>query len=286
MRIYNTKMIKKYFYFTIVIFLLLCGQLAIAQTPEPAVHTSSDNLATRVAPGELLPISIKLTNFGNQQRADVTITYRISDQAGTVILTSTDTVAVETTASFNKIIQIPQGVKPGRYTAETSILYPGQNVPASSSYQFTVERKIGGIFLSDLILYGILTLFLGILVAVLGHLIIKKRRADRFMPHEYPKIPLVNRVFYEIISDTIMQMRYQIGRKALEIAKDIDGLKIDEENGRVLEVKKKPAKIIALLISKYENILGQKVSFSFNQYDKKIKNAAATNKNLVIIRKH
>jgi hypothetical protein len=60
-----------------------------------------------------------------------------------------------------------------------------------------------------------------------------------------------------------MQMRGRVGDQALEIASHIDGLKIDKETGRVLDLTEPPAKIIATLVSEYEKLLGKKVSFSF-----------------------
>lgn len=260
--------------------------LPVVEPPFLFDVAAGGNLVTRVAPGELLPISVKLTNFGGKSRADVTINYRILNAAGVAVLTSTETVAVETTASFIKVMQIPRDFPPGKYTAESSIVYQGQKAPAISSYQFSVERKFVGIFLSDLILYGLITLFIGIVFAIVSRPLMKKRRASRFAPHEYPEIPAGDRMFYEVISDIIMQMRYRVGDKALDIARNVDGLLIDNESGKVLEIKKMPAQIIAQLISNYEKSLHQKISFAFGRPDEKIKDRRlVADKNLVVVRK-
>ena len=66
------------------------------------VRTSGEGLITRVAPGEFLPFSVKLLNFGGKRRVDVTITYQIIDSEGTEVFTESETIAVETTASFVK----------------------------------------------------------------------------------------------------------------------------------------------------------------------------------------
>lgn len=260
--------------------------LPVASAPSLFDVAAGGNLVTRVAPGELLPISVKLTNFGGSRRADVTINYRILNEAGIEMLASTETVAVETTASFIKVMQIPRDFPPGKYTAESSIVYEGQKAPAISSYQFSVERKVAGIFLSDLILYGLITLFIGLIFAVVSRLVMKKRRVSRFVPHEYPQIPAPDRMFYEIISDIIMQMRYRVGDKALEIAGGIDDLIIEKDSGKVLKIKKAPARIIALLISNYEKSLHQKISFAFGRPDEKMKDRRlVADKNLVVVRK-
>ncbi|MDP3779304.1 MAG: hypothetical protein Q8R30_04655 [bacterium] len=251
------------------------------------IKTSSGNLVTRVAPGELLPIQVKLTNFGGGGRVDVTINYHILDENGNEVVTEKETVAVETTASFIKIIQIPRDVPPGRYTAESRITYQGQKVPATGSYQFTVERKIAGMFASQFVIYGAITVIVGIIGAVASRMIKKKLHMSRFVPHEYLEMPKEERIFYEIISDIILQMRQRVGDKALDIAKSIDDLVIDENNGKIIKIKKSPAKIIALLILKYEKLLEQKVSFVIRRPNEEAEERmAAIDKNLVVIRKY
>ena len=87
----------------------------------------------------------------------------------------------------------------------------------------------------------------------------------RITPFNYPDISHDKRIFYEIISDTIMQMRQRAGDDALNIALQIDGLKIDKDNGRVVSLTEQPSRIIATLVSEYEKLLGRKVSFSFRR---------------------
>jgi len=272
------------FSFLVVIFTVVFG-FTMAGAQE--VQTASGALVTRVAPGELLPISVKLTNFGGGSRVDVTIDYQILNEKGGSVLTEKETVAVETTASFIKVIQIPRDVPPGNYTAESSIVYQGQKVPATANYQFTVERKILGLFVSQFIVYSIITVLVGIAFVITSRLVKKKLRVSRLTPHEYPEIPKEERIFYEIVSDIIAQMRQRVGDRALDIAKSIDDLVIDENDGKVLNIKKSPAKIIALLILKYEKTLGEKVSFAFPRPNDTTKDhLASVEKNLVVIRKY
>lgn len=155
---------------------------ALAASNGAGVKTSSANLVTRVAPGELLPVSVKLVNFGGGRRVDVTIDYYILNEKGDVVLTEKETVAVETTASFIKILQIPRDIQPGQYTAESSITYQGQKVPATANYQFTVERKIAGMFVSQFLIYGVITLIVGIIFAIIGR-IVKKNFARAALHH-------------------------------------------------------------------------------------------------------
>jgi len=231
----------------------------------PQIQTSGAGLASKVAPGEFLPLSVKLLNFGSRNRVDVTVTYKITDTEGKTIYSAEETVAVETTATFVKTIQIPFETLPGRYVAKSSIVYPGQVAPATTEFPFTVERKILGLFQSDFYRYGGITLLISILMILLGRALIKRHRGARFTVFDYSDIPHDQRTFYEILSDTIMEMRERVGDQALAIAADIDDLKVDRETGRVLDITGPPAKIIAILVSEYEKSLGKKVSFSFRK---------------------
>lgn len=246
-------------------FILPIALAQVATNKNAQVDTSNAGGAVKVAPGELLPISVKLSNFGGNQRVDVLITYGIFAKTGEEIYSTSETVAVETTANFVKTIQIPFGTAPGIYVAKTSIIYGGQLVPAATQFLFTVERKILGLFQSDFFLYGGITILISIFMVLLSRALIKRRRATRLAPFDYANIPHDKRTFYEILSDTIMSMRGRVGDDALLIASRIDGLKIDVRNGRVIELTGSPAKTIALLVAEYEKILGKKVSFSFRK---------------------
>jgi hypothetical protein len=245
---------------------LLCPFAGVqAGSPSPELSTSNAGFTLKVAPGELLPVSVKLVNFGGSARVDVLVEYAVFSSSGEEIVSTSDTVAVETTASFIKTLQIPFEVEPGTYSAKTSITYEGQLVPATSEFSFTVERKIFGFFQSDFIFYGGGSLVMSLLMVLLGHALIKRGRQARFALFDYSTVPAAERPFYEILSDTIMEMRQRVGDEALIIASGIDGLQIDAETGRIFSLTESPAKIIATLVSEYEKILGKKVSFSFRR---------------------
>jgi hypothetical protein len=250
----------------IVVALIFCSSptlYAFAQSPR--VDTSSAGLTTKVAPGEILPISVKLLNFGQGQKVDVTVSYGIFSDKGTQIYSSTETVAVETTANFIKTIQIPFGTPAGGYVAKASILYAGQLVPATTQFPFTVENKIFGFFLTDFYFYLGVILILVLIAGFIGYSFIKRGQANRITPHEYNNVADKERIYYEIISDTIMEMRYRVGSKALEIAKAVEGLVVDPNTGKVLQITEDPAKIIASLVMQYEKLLGQKISFALKR---------------------
>ena len=235
-------------------------------TQNAAVKTSSAGLAVKVAPGEILPVSVKLANFGGGKRVDVQVNYKVtSNETNKTLFTASETVAVETTNDYVKTLQIPQDAAAGLYTIETSITYSGQLVPAATTFTFTVEPKILGVYRSDFYLYGGITAVLSFCIVLLGYFLIKKRHGatKRFAPLDYSNVPKQDRVFYELVSDTVMNMRQEVGNKALEIAAGIGGLVIDKNTGRVIKITGSPSKIVAELVKGYENSLGKKVSFAF-----------------------
>jgi hypothetical protein len=261
------KEIKKQIIFLATGLLLLLGNFSlcyaqVTPTSTQNVNSTSSQQSQRIADGETLNISVHLTNFGGGKIIDVLVRYSIIDSNNEEIYTTNDTVAVETTASFIKKVQILQGTLPGTYTAKTSIIYPGQVAPAESQFSFIVERKIFGIFQTDFLIGTIIGVIIIIISVLIGKKLIKERRKNRLDIIDYSNIAKDERIYYEIISDTIMQMRHRVGDAALSIAMEIDGLQLDKESGKVLSISQQPSKIIATLVSKYEESLGQKVSFS------------------------
>jgi len=260
------KTVRFLFFCQVLFFLLACGSFVKAQENTTsadvnAITATSESADNRIAPGEFLPISVKLVNFGLQKRVDVIIDYKILDNNNNEVYSENETVAVETTASFVKRIQLPYSIKPGIYTFTTILNYPYQKDPAVSKFTFTVEEKIAGLFKNDLILFSIIIALIIIAVFIFTYFLTVKGQKSRIALHDYSSKPKDQIIYYEILSDIISQMRLRIGNDALEIAKDIPNLEINDKNGLVINIKENPAKIIALLISRYEKLSGQKISF-------------------------
>ncbi len=154
----------------------LFSQNILLSKDEALFDVVSEPIKALVAPGELLPISVKLSNFGAGRRVDVSITYSITDATGKEVYTTNETVAVETTADFVKTIQIPPGLVSGSYIAKTSISYPGQHVPAITEFPFTVEKKFFGLFQSELYVYGVVGLMLCILASFIFYWLFQYNR--------------------------------------------------------------------------------------------------------------
>ncbi|MBI5456876.1 hypothetical protein HY969_04005 [Candidatus Kaiserbacteria bacterium] len=228
------------------------------------IQSGSTALSTRIAPGESLPIQIKLLNFGRNERVDVSILYDIRAQNGTTVVTYREVVALETSASFIHNIDLPDNIASGTYLARTTVSYNGQESPAIASYQFAVERKFAGIFVSNLLAYALICLFTALATAALFAAARKFNHASRHFAHsfDYSHVAHAERIYYEIVSDMVQQMRLHEGARALAMTNGIEGLSIDGE-GRILNITGDPAAVVAVLVAKYEARFGRKMSFSF-----------------------
>ena len=91
-------------------------------------------------PGENVNYQIHVTSMGTTQRFDAVIKYLIVDDAGTVITRREETLAVETTTSHNRNLQLPSTVKPGKYYLQAIADY--NNKQAKSSFEFEVVEKV------------------------------------------------------------------------------------------------------------------------------------------------
>ena len=84
-----------------------------------------------------------------------------------------------------------------------------------------------------------------------------------------------------------MQMRYRVGDRAIEIAGNINGLVIKEGSGRVLEINKDPAEIVALLVLQCQKQIGKKMRVLPRKIDRETKGRLRpVDKNLDIIKKY
>jgi hypothetical protein len=241
---------------------------------------------TRYAAGDSLPVNVTLTNNVAGTRTYLVVNYKISDAGGHDVYSENETVAVEIASSFTHSIIIPRNLKNGEYALTSAVSYPGQVSPATSSFKFTVESKFLGMFVTDLAIWAISIIALMTASALIIRHYVKKR-IRRNAPFEYENIASQERMFYEITSDIVAQMRYRIGNKALELADEVQGLKIDMRTGRILKITKEPSEIIAMLIYRYEKYLGIKIITTPEPLGKNMAGVLRpVNQNLSIIEKY
>jgi len=239
------------------------GQVRAAD--DASISLTSEGNSSTYAPGEFLSFSIKLVNFGSLKRGDVGVTYQIIDKDVHEVYASSETVAVDTTASFVKRLPLPTTIKAGSYYLVTNLTYPGQDQPAVSKFSFKIENKIGNIFTSQLIIWSLMVGLIIFVIIVIAYILIRRSRSAHSPVFDYTDKPMGEMVYYEILSDMISQMRKRVGNDALAIAEDIPDLEINPKNGKIINIKKEPAKIIALLVFRFEKLTGQKLSFGLRQ---------------------
>jgi hypothetical protein len=229
---------------------------------------------TRVAPGEFLSIPINFQQLG-VDLANVAINYQIR-RLDVIEFDETESAASLNPSSMTKMIQIPMGFRSGVYTLTGSLIYAGQTVPGVLSYQFKVEQKVAGIFISDLIFYGGI-LVIGFLVCIIAIVVASKRR--RVIVHDYSYIPESDRLYYEMISDMITQMYDSIGVKAFRMADDIVGLSVDKESGKILNITKDPSEVLSVLYISYQKVCKDRLNIQVRSVAKKTHDNALTVEN-------
>jgi hypothetical protein len=92
-----------------------------------------------VLPSEEILAQIEIYNLGSLGKTDVLLDYVIKDSEGNEVLKEQDTIAVETSTSFIKSIQIPNNLPFGRYVFYVKTTYNGK--VASASALFNVGKK-------------------------------------------------------------------------------------------------------------------------------------------------
>ncbi|MFA5952963.1 MAG: hypothetical protein WC812_00020 [Candidatus Pacearchaeota archaeon] len=135
------------------------------------------------SPGSDLTVVSKITNFGEVGRFDVILEYEITDLEGNIILSNSDSMAVETQFSNVQIFTIPDYLKRGRYLVSVKAKYNGE--VAVASHEFFVDRGLRTVLLDNLTLVVIFIL-LGILL-ILIFLIIIKCFFQRMLNHAISK---------------------------------------------------------------------------------------------------
>ena len=115
-----------------------------------------------VVPGEELLTNIEIFGIGGEGKVDVLLEYLIRGEEGNVIFSDTETISIETKASFVKISKIPLDTKKGNYLFYVKATYEGQS--ASASAWFKVREK----FLLEEILPPLaIVLIVGIIISII-----------------------------------------------------------------------------------------------------------------------
>jgi hypothetical protein len=137
------KQLSAVLFFALVI-LAIASPVAHA---EPAVQSS--NLAIEIPPeyadvnpGGSLLFTIRVFNLATKGRIDVVLENSIINSQGRVVLDKSETVAVETQASFVRNIAIPSDLPLGKYTLQTRLIYAdGTSTVSESHFEIDENQK-------------------------------------------------------------------------------------------------------------------------------------------------
>jgi hypothetical protein len=89
-------------------------------------------------PGNSFHSIVEIRNREAQGRVDVIVTCQILDPAGKIILSSRETIAVETVSSFIQDFTLPTGIKEGKYLLMANVSTLNGSKWSEESRSFTV----------------------------------------------------------------------------------------------------------------------------------------------------
>jgi len=140
--------------------------------------------------GDDLFFQVTVFNLGEIGKVDVLLEYEIKDFEGRIITAFSETVAVETQASFSKVIKLPKDIKRGDYVILARAKY-GLTV-ATASDLFSVGR-VKEIFVQYYIAVGIFVIIILLIVIIY---ILKRKRLKKVISSQNKKLKQV----YEKVS--------------------------------------------------------------------------------------
>ena len=95
----------------------------------------------KILPGEELLLQLSLLNLGEIGKVDVEVEYIVKDFDGNILLTTIEFVAIETTLSHLKILNLPVDIAYGPYLIVVKVNYKDVTSAVSASFE-VVDKKI------------------------------------------------------------------------------------------------------------------------------------------------
>lgn len=147
-----------------VLFIMLITEMGICEEGFNIQLEITQNYRT-ISPGDSIPFSIKVMNLVNQERKDISLLYEIVDDANNSIASKTETMAIETQASFVGELAIPEEAREGKYYLRAELV---SDTGKYSEIQIEVIKEK-----SDPKIWYVLSIFI-VLFALLSVFCIKK----------------------------------------------------------------------------------------------------------------
>lgn len=148
----------------LTIFLILC--LNVFANHSFNVELEIPRAYNEIAAGEELWFTAKISNLANDEKLDVILTYEIFHEEKE-IFTKSETVAVETTASFSNKIIVPENLKKGLYHLKVKLTPIDSDLDmskAETSFNIIKEQDEGLRRLYSIVTHLALFILLGIII--------------------------------------------------------------------------------------------------------------------------
>ncbi|MBW2991474.1 TIGR02186 family protein [Candidatus Woesearchaeota archaeon] len=125
--------------FIIIVILGIVFIPKLVKTKEPLLDITASPDKHNYYQGEKLGFEVEIYNMGSSERFDTTLRYRLLDKNDNMIISREETIAISTSTSHYKTIDLPGNIKPGTYTLKVYANYEGR--VATSSFTFDIEEK-------------------------------------------------------------------------------------------------------------------------------------------------
>jgi len=93
-----------------------------------------------ITTGENIWFTTKIMNLGGTERMDITLKYSILDEKSNIIAEKSETMAIETQASFVGNLKVPDNAEKGDYNLNVE-LFVNNNKEAESYDSFKINKK-------------------------------------------------------------------------------------------------------------------------------------------------
>src|SRR4030043_771758 len=130
---------KTLFIEILVLGLLLLSLAAAQENPFNLEVQIADTHKNIQAGGELW-FTTKIMNLAGQQRMDITLNYNILDSQKNILASKSETLAIETQASFVGNINIPENAPEGNYELDVQIVVNNKE-EAEGKDSFEIIKK-------------------------------------------------------------------------------------------------------------------------------------------------
>jgi hypothetical protein len=150
-----------------LIAVLVLAQIAIA-AESSNLEIDIPKAYEKVSCGDSLLFTIKFFNLANKGRMDIMMEYNVLDSKGEVKFTKSETVAVETQASFVRNFVVPTDFPLGMYTVQAKVTY-SDNREVTAERSFEVVKKVDS---NRFLIVGIIVLF----ILIIAYLSFKSRK--------------------------------------------------------------------------------------------------------------